>query len=74
MDTHKSERLVVMLTPAEAQRIQEFRFANRISSKAEATRSLIREGLKQLSAKCSSEAETAPGDEIGVLTPDAVEA
>ncbi|WP_421952104.1 hypothetical protein [Pelagibacterium sp.] len=61
----KTERLVTLIDPEALVRIDSYRWKKRLNSRAEAVRELIEIGLKT---------RTAPGDEIGVQAPDAVEA
>ncbi|WP_116654887.1 hypothetical protein [Pelagibacterium sediminicola] len=60
----RTERITMMMEKSLVQRIEDYRFAARKGSRASAMRSLIQLAL--------GEAETAPGDEIGVLAPGAV--
>lgn len=57
-----------MLTSDEEQAIQDFRFANRIGTKAEAARQLIGKGLEASKSGAGKEMATT-GDEIGVMAP-----
>lgn len=59
-------RFALMISEAEDQAIQNYRFANRIGSKAEAARQLVAKGLE-------AEKMAATGVEIGVLSPVAAE-
>lgn len=47
-DEQKTVRLPLMVTPAEARAIDDWRFQNKIASRAEAIRRLIEAGLKAL--------------------------
>jgi len=42
------EQVVVILTPEELQKVEDYRFGERIPSRSEALRRLIRAGLKTL--------------------------
>jgi hypothetical protein len=45
-DDLKTERIAVMMTPAEVQALDDWSFAHRIRSRGEAVRQLIQTGLK----------------------------
>ena len=47
----KSEQVVVILTPEELRAVEDYRFGERIASRSEALRRLIRAGLKTLKNK-----------------------
>lgn len=42
---HKDQRVTIMMSPAELQAVDEWRFTNRIGSRGEAIRQLIRKGF-----------------------------
>jgi len=62
VETLRQNRFVVMLTTAEEQAIQDFRFTNRIGTKADAARELIARGLRASDeeVKGPAEAPTSP--------------
>lgn len=62
MEVGRNVRFVVMLTAGEARAIQDFRFAKRIATKAEAARTLIRKGLE-------TEKSATTGSEFGDTSP-----
>lgn len=58
-DEPKDVRLPVMVTRSEAEAIDEWRFANRVPTRAEAIRRLIRLGL-ETAPKAGSSTDSAP--------------
>ncbi|MET3925905.1 hypothetical protein [Devosia sp. 2618] len=62
MEAMRQSRFVMMLTESEDQAIQNFRFANRIGTKAGAARTLIERGLaaNHENEKSPAEAATSP--------------
>ncbi len=51
----KNVRLPLMVTPSEARAIDDWRFKNRVPTRAEAIRQLIELGLKAASAQADGE-------------------
>lgn len=60
----KTERFQLMLSPQEIARIDDWRFANRVRSRAEALRRLVDKGLAALGPR-----EDDDGAVIGTRTP-----
>ncbi|MFC7399626.1 hypothetical protein ACFQU1_20655 [Chelatococcus sp. GCM10030263] len=54
MNERRRMRFAVMLTDGEVQRIQNFRFANRIGTTAEAVRMLVEKGLEASASKAAT--------------------
>ncbi len=64
-DLRRGERLQIMLEPAELRALDDFRFANRMPSRAAAIRELLRRGL-QVHADVA-DGGSAPSQSYGVL-------
>jgi hypothetical protein len=64
---YRGERLQIMLDPAELKVLDDFRFANRMPSRAAAVRELLRRGLTE--AGHDIEIAGAKSEEFGVLSP-----
>jgi len=60
LEAQRLSRFTVMLTESEDQAIQDFRFANRIGTKADAARQLIELGLSAAKEKGPAAGGTAP--------------
>jgi len=60
MNDPRCNRFVMMLTKSEDLEIQKFRFEQRMTSKAEAARKLIRIGLRSENEKGPAEGATSP--------------
>jgi hypothetical protein len=67
-DLERGERLQIMLSPAELNAVEDWRFAKRMPSRAAAVRELLRRGL---AADGFETAEPgAKSQEFGVVAPD----
>ncbi|MGX9390539.1 hypothetical protein ACWX0K_07000 [Nitrobacteraceae bacterium UC4446_H13] len=60
MTALRQNRFVLMLSDREIEAIQTYRFANRVGTKAEAVRGLIKLGLALQKAKGAAEGATSP--------------
>lgn len=61
----RGERLQIMLSPEELDALDDFRFKNRMPSRAAAVRDILRLGLASLDSKPSTGTKS---QDIGVLT------
>ena len=68
-EQNRGERLQIMLTEGELALLDDWRFANRMPSRAAAVRELLKRGLADL-LEHGPEARTRSGD-FGVTAPDA---
>ncbi|WP_035873269.1 ribbon-helix-helix domain-containing protein [Cucumibacter marinus] len=64
-ESAQMEKYQLLLAPHEIKQIDDWRYANRKASRAQAVRELIRLGI-------AKSKETAPGGEFGDPAPDAV--
>ncbi len=61
----RDERLQIMLSPSELEAVDDFRFRNRMPSRAAAVRELFRLGLASIGS--SSAAQGRPSSDFGVI-------
>lgn len=65
MPTNRQERLQVMLDPQELRAIDDFRFKNRLPTRAAAVRELLKRGLQ--SVNCGEALDGSRSKDFGVL-------